>query len=537
MKSPEHEPSSGTGHARWHAFLVASGILFSRLAGLVRVRVFAYYFGSGWVADALNAAFRIPNILQNLFGEGTLSASFIPVYAGLLARGEKEEAGRVAGAVAALLMLATSLLVLIGVAATPWIIDAIVPGFTGHKRELCILLVRILFPGVGLLVWSAWCLGILNSHGRFFLSYAAPVIWNLVIIVTTIVFGMIAGQESLSQWAAWGSVGGSVMQIIIQLPAVLRLLKGLRFSLNHRLENVRTVIRNFVPVFFSRGVMQISAYVDQILASFLATGAVAALSYAQTLYTLPVSLFGMSVSAAELPAMSKAVGSDEERAGYLRMRLNGGLRQIAFFIVPSAVGFFALGDIIAAAVFQTGKFTHGDSIYVWSILAGSSVGLLASTMSRLYSSTFYALRDTRTPLRYAILRVALTTALGYLAALRLPGWIGIDTRWGADGLTASAGFSGWIEFVLLRRSLNRRIGGSGLAVSYLAKLWLAAGAGAAAAWGVKLIIGPLHPIIRAASILGPFGLLYFALTLVMGLPEAQFIKRFIPFFTRNTTGR
>src|SRR5262245_4039057 len=169
--------------------MVAAGILLSRIIGLVRNRVFAHYFGTSDAADAFNAAFRIPNFLQNLFGEGVLSASFIPVYAGLRARGQEEEARTAAGVVAALLGLAVSVLVLAGVLLTPWLIDVIAPGFEGEKREATIRLVRILFPGAGLLVLSAWCLGILNSHGRFFLSYAAPVIWNLTIIATLIWFG------------------------------------------------------------------------------------------------------------------------------------------------------------------------------------------------------------------------------------------------------------------------------------------------------------------------------------------------------------
>src|SRR6202040_3195045 len=167
---------SRTGHS---AFLVAAGILCSRLAGLVRLRVFAYYFGQqSDAADAFNAAFRIPNFLQNLFGEGALSASFIPVYASLVARGERREADRVAGAVGAILALVVSALVLVGVLAAPLLIAAIAPGFTGGKRALTIVIVRILFPGAGLLVLSAWCLGVLNSHGRFLLSYSAPVVWN-----------------------------------------------------------------------------------------------------------------------------------------------------------------------------------------------------------------------------------------------------------------------------------------------------------------------------------------------------------------------
>ena len=306
------------GGSKQHAILVAAGILLSRIAGLIRERVFAHYFGNSDAADAFKAAFRIPNFLQNLFGEGVLSASFIPVYAKLLAHKDDEEARRTAGAVAALLALTTSLIVLVGVLATPYLIDAIAGGFTGAKRELTIRLVRILFPSAGLLVFSAWCLGVLNSHRRFFLSYAAPVVWNAAMIGTMWGWGRQNAEFPLAQILAWGSVAGSALQVIVQLPVVLRLLKGLHLSLNYRTENVKTVVSNFIPVFVGRGVVQISAYVDTLLASWLPMGAVAALSYAQILYLLPVSLFGMSVSASELPHMSGTLGSDEEVAATLR---------------------------------------------------------------------------------------------------------------------------------------------------------------------------------------------------------------------------
>ena len=226
---------------------------------------------------------------------------------------------------------------------------------------------RILFPGAGLLVLSAWCLGILNSHRKFFLSYTAPVLWNMAMIATLVVFRR-HDQRSLAVILAWGSVAGSALQFGVQVPVVLRLARKLRMSLNARAAHVREVIRNFAPVFVSRGVVQISAYVDSLLASLLGEGAVAALTNAQTLSTLPVSLFGMAVSAAELPAMSSALGDEQSVAAYLRRRLNSGLRQIAFFIVPSAMGFLTLGGVITAALFENGKFTHEDSMYVWGIL-------------------------------------------------------------------------------------------------------------------------------------------------------------------------
>jgi len=311
----------------------------------------------------------------------------------------------------------------------------------------------------------------------------------------------------------------------VQLPVVMRLLQQFRVSLSYRTENVRTVVDNFFPVFVSRGVVQISAYIDQIIASWLPTGAVAALAYAQTLYLLPVSLFGMSVSAAELPAMSGAIGSDSEVAEALRRRLDAGLRQIAFFVLPSVVAFLALGDVIVAAIYQTGQFRHADVIYVWGILAGATVGLLASTLGRLYASTYYALRDTRTPLRFAIVRVILTTVLGYLCAIPLPPRLGIDMHWGVAGLTISAGISSWVEFTLLRRTLNRRIGRTGLPFHYLARLWAAALLAAGIGLGVRYMVGHHSPVLLAIVVLGPYGIAYFGLTFAMGLEESRALFR------------
>jgi putative peptidoglycan lipid II flippase len=523
-----------------HAALVATGILLSRIAGLVRDRVFAHYFGNSEAADAFRAAFRIPNFLQNLFGEGVLSASFIPVYASLLAQGSREEADRVAAAVFSLLSLFVSCLVLIGVLTGPLLIDTIAPGFSGAKREWTISLVRILFPGAALLALSAWCLGILNSHRRFFISYTAPVAWNLVMIASLIGFGGHLEQFPLTKAVAWGSVAGSAMQVAVQLPQVARVMSGFRLSMGIGVESVRTVIRNFIPVFVSRGVVQISAYVDTFLASFLPTGALSALVYAQTLYTLPVSLFGMSVSAAELPAFSSALGEADEVHAYLRNRLNVGLRQIAFFVIPSVMAFLALGDVIVGAIYQTGQFTRRDSVYVWSILAGSAVGLLATTLGRLYASMYYALKDTRTPLRYAILRVLLTTLLGYLFALPLPKMLGLDPRWGAAGLTVSAGISGWLEFILLRNSMARRIGKTGLPVPFVLKLWLSAGAAAAAGWAGKMIMGLYHPILLATVSLGMYGVVYFSVAITFRLPEVEGLIRkgtaFLHFFWNLVNG-
>jgi putative peptidoglycan lipid II flippase len=482
--------------------------------------VIAHYFGNSAVADAFRGAIRIPNLLNNLFGEGVLSASFVTVYSKLRAQDRSDDADRLAGAVFSILSLGCTGGVLLGILLTPWLIDAIVPGFQGETRHLTIQLVRILFPGTGLLVLSAWCLGILNSHRRFLLSYTAPVALNLTMIAALVALGSRTGTEQLAIYLVWASVVGSALQFLVQLPRVLQLVPRFRPLWDTTSEPIRTVMRNFGPIFVSRGVVQISAYIDSMIASLLPTGAVAALGYGQIISLLPISLFSMSVSAAELPALSSAVGTTEQVAEYLRTRLQAGLRRIAFFVVPSAVAFLVLGDIVAGALYQSGKFHRGDTVYVWVVLAGSSVGLLATSLGRLYSSAFYALYDTKTPLRFAVIRVILTTILGFLCALWLPHALGIDTKWGVGGLTASAGISGWVEFALLRRRLTARIGSVSFSPRFLLILWSCAFTGAALAYGLKHLLGTAHPLPLAAVTLGVYGVVYMGGTYLLGIPEA-----------------
>ncbi len=531
------QPASGRG-----ALLVGLGILASRLFGLVRERVFAHYFGAGMEAAAFRAALRIPNFLQNLFGEGVLSASFIPVYVGFVARKDKVAAFRLAGAVLGFLSLVVSLLVLAGMLLTPQLIGLIAPGLTGEARELAIRLVRILFPGTGLLVVSAWCLGILNSHRKFLLSYMAPVLWNMAIISALVLYGGRVSASELAVKVAWGAVAGSFLQTAVQWPSVVSLLHRFRMSLDTKLASAREVFRNFVPVVFGRGVVQISAYLDTAFASIVSERALAGLSYAQTLYLIPVSLFGMAVSASELPEMSRAIGSESEVAAQLRSRLDSGARRIAFFIVPSTVAFLLLGDVISGALFQSGRFGLSETRYLWALLAASSIGLLAATQGRLVASAFYALKDTRTPLLFAVVRVAATGLAAWFCATRLRPLVGGPVEVGALGIAVTSGLAGWLEFGLLKRALARRIGDVGLAWSRLLRLWgasLFAGAvglggkvalvklcGAAPLesdewFGGLLPMPALSPVVTAVAVLGATGIAYLLATRFLGIEQAS----------------
>ncbi len=511
------------------ALAVASGIFLSRIAGLVRERVMAHYLGLSAAADAFRAALRIPNLLQNLLGEGVLSASFIPVYSRLRAEGKDAEASRVARAVGTLLALAAALISLVGVLAAGPLVQLLVPGYHGETRALTVTLVQILFPGVALLVMSAWCLGVLNSHRRFFLSYVSPVLWNAAIITTAIIAGRrFAGHDDdIAIWLAWGAVIGSAAQFLVQLPTVIVLLRGLRPSLAVREPGVRSTLRAFVPVLLGRGSVQLSAYIDQVLASFLGTGIVAAMFQAQVLYLLPVSLFGMAVSAAELPEMSSSTGTEEVRAAHLHTRLGPALRRVVFLVVPSAVAFIAIGGPIIALLFETGRFSAHDTTVVWIILAGSALGLSAGTQGRLLGSAFYALGDPRPPLHAALVRVSITGVLGWAFALPIRETAGYGPEWGAFGLTASAGFAAWVEFLLLERWLSRRIG----KVAIPTKLGLAAlGASmlaGAAAYTAGYFAGQvgLHGWQIALVAVPVFGVIYLAVMTVARVPEANAFTR------------
>ena len=535
-----------------YAALVAAGIFLSRVAGLIREAVFARYLGNSMAADAFKFAQKAPNILQNLFGEGVLSASFIPVYARLIAKGDEKLAGRVAGVFVSLLAVAVSVVVLIGVLITPWVLLITAPGFRGEVYDLTVVLVRILFLSVGILVLSAWCLGVLNTHRMFFLSYVAPVLWNVAAIVTLLIFGGKLTNPGLAVALAWGMLIGSFLQFGIQLPFVLRFARELSLGFDWKLGPVREMFRNFGPVVVGRGVVQVSGYVDLAIATLLPTGAVASLSYAQMIYMLPISLFGMSVAAAELPQMASQTGTTEEIAAALRKRLNRGLRQIAFFVIPTTAAFLFIGRILVAALYQRGEFTAADSAVVWYILIGSSIGLLVATLGRLYSSTFYALGDTRTPMRYAMVRVTVGGILAVALAFPLRPYIrqalealgvavpnvgGGAVAIGAAGITAASAVAAWVEFLLLRRGIHRRVGAVEPLIGYYVRLWIAALAAGAGAYAFDRWIGadlaqrlPLSGIVQAALASGVFGIIYFGVAAVLGVHE---VKATISRFTKR----
>ncbi len=235
--------------------------------------------------------------------------------------------------------------------------------------------------------------------------------------------------------------------------------------------------------------------------------------------------------------MARERGDDATVASALRIRLDAATQRLAYYIVPSAMGFLALGGVIAAALFQTGEFTAANSRYVWLVLAGSSIGLLAATLGRLYSSTFYALHDTRTPLKAGLVRVGVGATLGLTAALFLPKALGLPVHWGAAGITAASGVAAWVEFMMLRRALAARIGHFDLPTIELLKLWMAALAAAGTSTVARLLLPDMPPIFLAVITVGVNALTYLGVTSWWDIPEAAVITSRVGRVLRRMGGR
>lgn len=468
-----------TGTGSRSALSVGAGIFLSRITGFLRDVVIASFFGTSLAAGAYTAALKIPNVLRNLLGEGTLSASFIPVYSAFLGANDREAARRLARAMLGLLLLVAGLLSGLGVLLAPWLTRLVAPGFEPEATALTTDLVRILFPMAGVMILAAWALGVLNSHRRFFLPFAAPVLWNLAQIAG-LLLGAALGWDRLIYVLAWSTLAGSFLQFGVQLPTIWRLVRSLAPTLERTWEPVRRVIRNAGPVVASQGITQISSFLDVFLASFIGHAAVAGLGYAQRLAYLPLSLFGTSIAAASLPEMSRDAGLGEEARKALTGQLAVGFFRIVYFVLPSALLFLLFGDLVVRVVYERGQFGPESTRLVGWILGAYAVGLLASSSSRLFAAGFHALQDTRTPMRIAATAVGTGSASG--AALMF--WLaarGVGDL-AAAGLVLGGALGAWLNLGLLWRGLRLRLGplfAAGSA-SRMLRLLLAAGVGGTA---------------------------------------------------------
>lgn len=515
MKSDARDVAAGRA-----AGLVASGILVSRLMGFVRTWFLARYLGAGAANDAYTMALRVPNALRNLLGEGTLSAAFVPVYSGMLARGDARAARTLANALLGVLLVAVSALSLLGIVLAPWLTAIFAPGFDETTAALTTRMIRVLFPMAGLMVLSGWCLGVQNSHRRFFLSYASAAMWSVAQIILLAGWGSRA--ESLAQlawWLAWATLAGALLQVATQLPEVWRLAGPIRPRVDLGAEGVRTTLRNIVPVVGALGVVQLSGFADGFLASYLPSGSVSVLVYANQLMLLPVALFGISVSASSLPELSRDQGAlaSAEAVVALRDRVQSGWLRILFYVVPSAVVFVAFGDLFVGMVLRSGQFGLREQTLVHATLAAYALALVSFSSNRLFAAVFHSMQDYRTPLRLAMVSVTVTIVTA--ALLSLP-WR--TQPLAVAGIALGAALGAWVNFGLLYRQLTLRLGTltDRTVLRTIGRILGTTALAALVAAGVRLLLDGQHRWVQGPAVLGVFSLCYLVASWYAGSSEA-----------------
>lgn len=452
-------------------------------------------------ADAVQAAFRIGNLTQNLLGEGTLSASFIPVYVRLRLR-DTTAAGRFARAALGGLIAVATVLSLLGVLFAPALAGVLAAGFDPKTEALTAELLRVLFPMTGVLVLGAWALGVLTSHRRFLLPYAAPVVWNALQIAALVIAGsaLRLDSEAIARSVAWGALGGAVLQLAIMLLPVRRLLGGAAPVFDTRAEGLREAARNIPGVLLGRGVVQLSGLVDTLLASFVGVGAVATLGYAQTIYLLPMAVLGTGEAAAALPDLAERAAGDDAAKASLRDALGRSLARVLALGLPAAAVLLLLAPEITTLLFRGGSFGASSAADVARVLAFYAAGLPANAASRVVSVTSFALGDTARPARFAVVRVAVSTAIA-LATLR---------TLGVAGIVLGAAIAAWVELALLARSVSTKTNGLGLEHVALSRIAAVSFASAIAGLGVRFATQSfgLGPLPSAALVVVASGIVF-----------------------------
>jgi len=527
MTAPVAESAAGRS-----AGLVGAGILVSRLTGLVRTKLIAHFLGSGAENDAYSMALRVPNALRNLLGEGTLSAAFVPVYSAMLGRGDARGAKTLANALLGVLLVGVSVLTLAGIVAAPWLTAVLAAGFPAESAELTTRLMRVLFPMAGLMVISGWCLGVQNSHRRFFISYASAALWSVAQIVLLAGWGARASSMvELAWWLSWATLAGAALQVSVQLPEVWRLAGPLRPTLQSANHDVMPVLRNLLPVIGALGVVQLSGFADGFIAAFLAEGSVSNLGYANQIMLLPAALFGIAVSASSLPELSRASTAAVDpvelaaQREAVRVRVRNGWMRILFYVVPSAIVFMVFGDLVIGVLLRSGKFGLQEQTLVHATLAAYAVGLVGFSSNRLFATVFHAMQDYQTPLRFSMISVAVS--IGCAAALA---YVFRSHALAVAGVALGATIGSWVYFGLLTGRIRSRFGAllDQAARSVVGRIVVLSTVATVVSVAVRLSLPPLHRYAEATVVLGVFALVYLLGSWWFGSAEASRWLRLAP---------
>jgi putative peptidoglycan lipid II flippase len=466
------------------AGIVGTATFLSRIFGYIRDMVFALFFGAGPVSDAFIAAFRIPNLLRRLFGEGSLTIAFIPVFTEYLTNDGKEEAFRLAGAAVRLLSILLVITAVIGTLLSPLIMKVVAFGFTDAPEtfSLSVTLARIMFPYVVFICLVAFSMGVLNAFGHFAAPALAPVFLNLGMIGAMVTVSLFTEDMTLRAYGlAVGVLIGGLMQLALQIPFLAR--TGFYFWHRARLfhPGLKRIGILMLPATFGAAVFQINTLIQTLLASFLPVGSLSYLYYADRLVQFPLAIFGIAVATAVLPSLSRQAAANDYDA--LKDTFAFSVKLVFFITVPSMAGLIVLREPIVALLFKRGAF-GADAVKLTALaLLYYSIGLWAFSSVRILYNTFYALQDTKTPVKMAVISIVANVVFGLLLMKPM----------GHAGLALSLSLSSILNLVLLIRALRIRLGGlrwGGVAVSACKTLLSSAIMGMGVWWAAGLVLPP-----------------------------------------------
>jgi putative peptidoglycan lipid II flippase len=475
------------------AGVIGIATMTSRVLGLVREQVLAFYFGAGDAMDAFNVAYRVPNLVRDLFAEGAMSAAFVPTFAKRLAGSPRESSWHLANSVINALIAVTGLVVLAGIVFAEPLLRVFAGDYAGvpGKFELTAQLTRIMMPFLTLVALAAVLMGMLNALGVFFVPALSPAMFNVGTIVCAITFIPFAPQLGVEPIVivAIGTIVGGLGQLLVQAPALAK--EGFRYrpTLDIRDAGMHQILLLMVPGTIGLAATQINVIVNTMLATDQGTGAVSWLNYAFRLMYLPIGLFGVSIATAVTPAMSR-LAHDRDYAG-LRSTIAGALGLMLMLNVPATLGLIALASPIIALIFEHGSFTPQDTAATAEVLRWYAIGLLGYSVVRIVSPTFYALGNSRIPATVSVVSVLVNVGLN-LALVRVMGYRGL-----ALGTSLAALINAATQLVLLRRAIGG-IEGRRVSVSFVkvatASMAMAVAAWAADAWSATIFAGPSLPM-------------------------------------------
>jgi putative peptidoglycan lipid II flippase len=442
------------------AGVVSLATLGSRLTGFLRDIMIAYLFGAGPAADAFFVAYRLPNLLRRLFAEGALTAAFVPVFTDELANKGKEEAFRLARATFSLLALTLLLVCVVGIVLAPWLVRLVAPGFASQEATfaLTVTLTRWCLPYIFFISLAALAAGVLNSLNHFFAPAASTILLNLAMILCA---ALLASRVEPAVWSlALGVIVGGLAQVALQMPFLRRHGLSLRPLWQPRMPGVGRIIKLMGPAAFGAAVYQITVLINTVLASWLPAGSVSYLYYADRIVEFPLGVFGIALATAILPSLSRQSATGEHRT--LVETMGFGIRMSMFIHLPAMVGLIVLAEPLVQLLFGRGEFGPHSVRATALALVGYSLGLWAYVGSRTVSQAFFALKDTRTPVKAGAW--CLLVNLGASLALMGP--------FAHTGLAAATALSSAANMMLLLWYLRARLGPLGGRRLLRSSLWM-----------------------------------------------------------------